>query len=622
MNEFIFPVADIFNSETRTGCLQQHGCGAFYIPPYQRGYKWGSEINQPVDRLLSDLYKAWSNGEKEYLLQAITVKKIQKEQASFVLEVIDGQQRLTTLFILLHVLHSRIKSPNTNPAASKLRYEIRHKETSLDDLVAAWVKEAEANIGNTKATFNDLKATLKVETEQRQDCYFLKCAALRCVHELGKKEYVSEKEDVSESGNAHTVDNFLDFLLTKTKLMVNAVEHHIKGEVLFGNLNSNRVVLTETELIKGLLLTRVAREAPTTRTRRYREVLEMRIHLGRKWGDLDRWANRPEIRSLYFPHFEDGMRGLLELVAMQMERDPYIRSGKDGIDTKPLFEYYLKQKHWESIFSLLANTHATLDEWFLRTEDYHLLGYCLIHKDNAARLAFLAKHLRLKTKPEVRTSLLIKRNSILNPKEAAECTNAEDLVYGDDDKRIQSILLALSVFRGQEAAGRFDFHAYEDEKWSLEHIFPQTPFGKDAKLNDKQINEAFGILCTKSKAVISEELVQQLEGLKEQHEHPDFKKLVDDFLEKVPLLHQIGNLCLLSGRDNSAMGCGMFSEKRAVIQNRIAQGSFVPRHTYEVFGKMINGMKPDLEVWSKDDINAHKAEISARVKTLLEEKAQ
>lgn len=57
--------------------------GSFYIPSYQRGYRW-SETE--VVRLLDDIYQ---NGKKNYCLQPVVVRK--KEDRY---ELIDGQQRL------------------------------------------------------------------------------------------------------------------------------------------------------------------------------------------------------------------------------------------------------------------------------------------------------------------------------------------------------------------------------------------------------------------------------------------------------------------------------------------------------------------------------------------------
>lgn len=65
--------------------------GNFVIPAYQRGYRWEKEH---IDMLLNDV---WENGDASYSLQPVVVKKM--EDGSF--ELIDGQQRLTSLFMIL-----------------------------------------------------------------------------------------------------------------------------------------------------------------------------------------------------------------------------------------------------------------------------------------------------------------------------------------------------------------------------------------------------------------------------------------------------------------------------------------------------------------------------------------
>lgn len=68
--------------------------GDFFVESYQRGYRWGTE---EVRRLIEDIY---SNGEKNYCLQPIVVKR---DNDKF--ELIDGQQRLTTLFLIYNYMH-------------------------------------------------------------------------------------------------------------------------------------------------------------------------------------------------------------------------------------------------------------------------------------------------------------------------------------------------------------------------------------------------------------------------------------------------------------------------------------------------------------------------------------
>ena len=81
--------------------------GVFYVPSYQRGYRWGKG---EVTRLLEDIY---TNGNKTYCLQPVVVRKDGDRY-----ELIDGQQRLTTLFILLQYIKREYK-----PKIS-LKYEL------------------------------------------------------------------------------------------------------------------------------------------------------------------------------------------------------------------------------------------------------------------------------------------------------------------------------------------------------------------------------------------------------------------------------------------------------------------------------------------------------------------
>lgn len=77
---------------------------AFYIPAYQRGYRW--TIQEVID-LLNDIYEFTpreindSSEKTWYCLQPVVVKHLQEQTY----EVIDGQQRLTTAYLILYYLN-------------------------------------------------------------------------------------------------------------------------------------------------------------------------------------------------------------------------------------------------------------------------------------------------------------------------------------------------------------------------------------------------------------------------------------------------------------------------------------------------------------------------------------
>lgn len=89
----------------------------FFIPSYQRGYRWGKE---EVSALLDDLLEFLlinTDRKERYCLQPIVVKQLE----SGYYEVLDGQQRLTTLYILL----SYLKEDDSEINLFGLEYETR-----------------------------------------------------------------------------------------------------------------------------------------------------------------------------------------------------------------------------------------------------------------------------------------------------------------------------------------------------------------------------------------------------------------------------------------------------------------------------------------------------------------
>lgn len=113
-NELIFNVKDIFKKY-----LNNKGKIAYNIPEYQRGYKWDKDN---VQILLDDflkfhkVYSKSDNKEQFYCLQNITL--CINTQNTDVFNVVDGQQRLTTLMILLSYLQE------TDLVRNSLKYSI------------------------------------------------------------------------------------------------------------------------------------------------------------------------------------------------------------------------------------------------------------------------------------------------------------------------------------------------------------------------------------------------------------------------------------------------------------------------------------------------------------------
>ncbi|WP_288273929.1 DUF262 domain-containing protein [uncultured Bifidobacterium sp.] len=88
-NSTVLNIAELFGE----GCV-------YRVPIYQRAYAWG---NDEIKTLLDDIRRA-IDGDTQYYLGSLVVAGRGSEQNETVYEVIDGQQRLTTLYLLLAVL--------------------------------------------------------------------------------------------------------------------------------------------------------------------------------------------------------------------------------------------------------------------------------------------------------------------------------------------------------------------------------------------------------------------------------------------------------------------------------------------------------------------------------------
>ena len=180
----------------------------FIIPPYQRGYRW-TEKN--IERLLDDFSHFIENpqGAEVYCMQPLAVKNNSNNKYT----VIDGQQRLTSLYILHEYLDDVIGS-----SSSVYSFE-----------------------------FTDSKDSKRLD--------FLKNLKIKNTDELNINEhYMKTAYDTIKKwfeDNKEKQDEIRDLLLeTKTEKIefiwyeVNDDEHNV-----FRNLNSGKIQLTNADLI-------------------------------------------------------------------------------------------------------------------------------------------------------------------------------------------------------------------------------------------------------------------------------------------------------------------------------------------------------------------------------------
>ena len=555
--------------------------------------------------LMKDLLGAFKSKQKEYYLQYITVKKSTFEGIE-VLEVIDGQQRLTTLSLIFAVLAHHLS--DSSLAHDKLIYGVRDKVNQFFKVFI--YDDIEQLLEGEIKSFTD-----DHEEWNEQDIYYLYHAIRRIDEELSDVKYLDFQKYISE----------------RILIILNLVEPGVSSERIFSNLNNNKVELTGTELIKGLLLTRAGRESANPGGPGFREVMELRSAMGRQWDEIARWVKKKEIASFYFPGVNDEMLMMLQWMG-GMKKAEAVKPTHANIDKEILenpFNYFdgLIKTGTETaseLFSRLKLLQAVLREWYETDEIYNLLGFLFVHHKKFHSRIFI---LSLIEKP---TSEL--KSELQDYIKKLVPWDVKKLNYHDDKEMIRRILLALSIFGTRE---RFDFHSFSKggTTWSLEHIFPQNPKALPEQLrkNDLKLikslrsdgttefdlekfvteensledfEEAYSSLC--------EKLKQETCTLTEREKYLLYKMI------KMKDLNSIGNMALLKLSDNISNGNGMFDKKRRNIAKRVSEGSFVPKHTYDVFSKLIHSaMIPDLTLWTAEDIKLHADWIESKAKGLF-----
>jgi hypothetical protein len=206
----------------------------FIVPYYQRGYRWGKS---QVEKLLQDINEFSENKTEEefYPLQPVVVFK--KKENEF--EIIDGQQRITTIYIILkYLMEERKKNIEKINSLPKISYETRNEKNNSSqkflEQISNNVKDKNLNLSNP-------------------DFYYMSSA------------YITIKNWFEK--NSVNFDTFISTLLNDTKVIWYEIkiddEEKSKEEIenekrdIFARLNIGKIELTNAELIRALLLNNI-----------------------------------------------------------------------------------------------------------------------------------------------------------------------------------------------------------------------------------------------------------------------------------------------------------------------------------------------------------------------------
>lgn len=535
--------------------------GDFFVPDYQRGYRWGKT---EVATLLNDINEYGGAIKKQdddnYCLQPIVVRKIGDKY-----ELIDGQQRLTTLYLIYVYMNKASNGFMSEPKFS-IAYETRKKSEGF--LRKPDVSKKEDNI----------------------DFFF--------IYEAYKtiEDWFSQKDKPQS-----TLTNINKYFDECVKVIWYEVPDSENSINLFTRLNIGKIPLTSSELVKALFLKEKSKNMIRQEELSLEwDNMERELHNDEFWGfltnsEVDKYPTRIDL--------------VLDLISRKTDAD------KETYRTFFYFDDEHKNgKSLEEIWDEIQHNFLTLKEWFFDHEFYHKIGY-LIACDSKKLIDILNDYSN-KSKTEFRQCLDESIMDSINFKKAFN-----ELDYEHDYNDIKKLLLLFnveSVRQIDDKKRRFPFGRHKKENWSLEHIHAQHSEG--LQTNEKRKEWLNAHIKSLQSIGQQEELISKMEKLvKEIEENPktpkvkeQFEPLLQDVVyvlspngEDSEYIHQLSNMALLSSGQNSALSNYAFDAKRNLILEMDKNGAYIPFCTKMVFLKYYSEEGTNLHFWGKNDRDAY-----------------
>ncbi|MES2418300.1 MAG: DUF262 domain-containing protein [Bacteroidota bacterium] len=595
----------------------------YFIDSYQRGYRWDKH---QIELLLQDFWEFHQKAIKKqlqaneyYCLQPIVVKP-KTIDGIFYWEVLDGQQRLTSLKILIQYLLAETKTTLA-------------EEYNLNDFMISYKTRVQSSsfLNEIGITYNNSSRTDNID-------YFYMSNAFEAITNWFKEKGIDQKRDKR---------TFLDQLMSDkdqgnpVKVIWYEVNDETDSYEIFTRLNIGKIKLTNSELIKALFLRR-----PNSGD--LHEDIKLR-DLSHDWNVLEQKLQNDELwYFLYKKNKHNVYTNRIEYIFdLYCDKDENSEEGhsfykmheKIGDDIEVSITSRINEwKNFKAYFQ-------KIEGWFIDYQFYHYIGYLVAvghplkhiikESDQLDKLAFLnhlKKELVAKFVPSSRTDLM-------------------DLKYGN--KLVFNTLLLFNietVLSNINSNYRFPFNLFKTQNWDIEHIRSQND---KVLITDEEwrawaldIVEYFtGANITvvfENHPLFDVIVIEELFHLKDFEESlagsltniitsfvantcnktsmsPYFQYFKSYFKEDNDEITKdsIYNLALLDSYTNRSYKNAFYPLKRKRIQDNGKYGIFAPVCTTNTFMKVYSKKLDNLTFWSESDAESYLSEMVKVLKPYL-----
>ena len=633
----------------------------FFIPDYQRGYRWGEiQIRQMLEDIYSFIYDKNAAG-SFYCLQPVVVKKMtpdevaaNKLESAFDnntwYEVIDGQQRLTTIRIIL-ALESRID--RFNKMRFNMYYQTRPELGKLFDKLGIYEENERfiVKFDNDNDQCNDI------------DSWHIHNAANKILDWFQNGSGYFKPSIQEFKGGFY--ENFSNTKEKDKSVQVIWYELCDKSDPyeMFKRLNDKSISLNNAELIRGMFLSDSAvykgeelllsqfdedvrpivekRELARKQSHIIEEwdIIEKQLWDDKFWSFIKKEKNSDEYScriEYIFDLISKKTSNQKDSLYTYLEFDGMLKSGA----VKDLWDLWLKV---ETYFSLLM-------AWYNDRYYYHKIGFLTTELGSSVLIEMLSESTNV-SKKEFKKTIEGRINSAIHDKKKPG-RKILDYTYKDDYNMLKRVLFLYNVETTyKQGLEFFPFERYKDYEWTLEHIHAQNSERIDHSIKDKWVewfDENKKVLERLSSRLPNDENLtllisffnneyNRLINYKDKYTFNDVTKVFDLVLkyfndlsaqEGTPtVMHGISNMALLSGSTNASIGNSVFEVKRQMIMDDDARGNYIPLCTRKVFLKYYNKNDKNFTVqqnfyWSDKDRKHYLEDIKEVLKPYIDAENQ
>lgn len=458
-----YPLAKIFSSDFQ-----------YVIPSYQRPYTWEE---QHASVLFDDLYNFFqTEKEDEYFLGSIVLIK---QEGKPYAEVIDGQQRLTTLTILFAVF-AALDQGGINSQLYKYIFEPGNEFEGINPQPRLTLRERDKDYFKQYVQELNFEALFKLDNEQLENEAKL--------HIKQNSKVLYDKVKTTFDHDAQSLKEFIKFLVQRCFIVAVTTPSQNTAFRVFSVMNSRGLDLQPTDIIKADVIGALSAETD-------REVYS------KKWEDLEESIGREDFNNL-FSHIrmifskEKAKRNLLEefkgyvlsiitdpKVFVDQILDPYV----DAYDIVKTSSYTATANAEKINNHLKWLNRIDNSDWVPAAIQFVIQNksdseYMLWFFEKLERLAAYMHICGLNINERIERYKLVllaleQEHSLAAPVSTVELSNDEKIqmlnvlqsdIYSLTARRRNHIILRLDSFLSDGAA------TYDSSILTIEHVLPQT----------------------------------------------------------------------------------------------------------------------------------------------------